>query len=153
MLYIYYQYSSTLLLPHPLPLASKSFTTSTHTHSTPNMLPRRARGTLQCLNKARRFSTSAPVAAVTPIRKTVQSTQSKVATETSKRTQSTAATATAERPVPSPAFNRDDSRRNEVSPLRPYKSQELDHSFVGMTGGEIFHEMMLRQDVKHICMH
>lgn len=27
----------------------------------------------------------------------------------------------------------------------------MDHSFVGMTGGEIFHEMMLRQGVKHIC--
>ena len=28
----------------------------------------------------------------------------------------------------------------------------MDHSFVGMKGGEIFHEMMLRQGVKHICM-
>jgi hypothetical protein len=28
----------------------------------------------------------------------------------------------------------------------------MDHSFVGMTGGQIFHEMMLRQGVKHICM-
>jgi hypothetical protein len=27
----------------------------------------------------------------------------------------------------------------------------MDHSFVGMTGGQIFHEMMLRQGVKHIC--
>lgn len=26
----------------------------------------------------------------------------------------------------------------------------MDHSFVGMTGGQIFHEMMLRQGVKHI---
>lgn len=26
----------------------------------------------------------------------------------------------------------------------------MDHSFVGMTGGEIFHEMMLRQGVKHV---
>lgn len=24
--------------------------------------------------------------------------------------------------------------------------------FIGKTGGEIFHEMMLRQGVKHICM-
>jgi hypothetical protein len=24
-------------------------------------------------------------------------------------------------------------------------------SFVGLSGGEIFHEMMLRQGVKHIC--
>jgi acetolactate synthase-1/2/3 large subunit len=28
----------------------------------------------------------------------------------------------------------------------------MDHSFVGMNGGQIFHEMMLRQGVKHICM-
>ena len=26
-----------------------------------------------------------------------------------------------------------------------------DDRFVGMTGGEIFHEMMLRQGVKHVC--
>ncbi|KAJ7243646.1 thiamine diphosphate-binding protein [Mycena rebaudengoi] len=26
----------------------------------------------------------------------------------------------------------------------------LDHSFVGLSGGEIFHEMMLRHDIKHI---
>jgi hypothetical protein len=24
-------------------------------------------------------------------------------------------------------------------------------SFIGMTGGEIFHEMMRRHEVKHIC--
>jgi acetolactate synthase-1/2/3 large subunit len=35
-----------------------------------------------------------------------------------------------------------------VQPL--IKSTPVDDSFVGMTGGEIFHEMMLRQDVKHI---
>jgi acetolactate synthase-1/2/3 large subunit len=27
----------------------------------------------------------------------------------------------------------------------------MDHSFVGMTGGQIFHEMMLRHGVKHVC--
>jgi acetolactate synthase-1/2/3 large subunit len=27
---------------------------------------------------------------------------------------------------------------------------EMDDSFVGMSGGEIFHEMMLRHDVKHV---
>lgn len=25
------------------------------------------------------------------------------------------------------------------------------NSFIGLSGGEIFHEMMLRQGVKHIC--
>jgi acetolactate synthase-1/2/3 large subunit len=38
-----------------------------------------------------------------------------------------------------------------VQPLRTAKAPEMDHSFVGMKGGEIFHEMMLRQGVKHIC--
>jgi len=53
--------------------------------------------------------------------------------------------------VPSPAFNRDDSRLRDVHPLQPFKQQpEMDHSFVGMTGGQIFHEMMLRHGVKHV---
>jgi acetolactate synthase-1/2/3 large subunit len=39
-----------------------------------------------------------------------------------------------------------------VQPLSNKKSQtvEMDDSFVGMSGGEIFHEMMLRHDVKHV---
>ena len=49
-----------------------------------------------------------------------------------------------------PAFNRQDAY-NDLQPLSPYKPQEMDHSFVGMNGGEIFHEMMLRQGVKHVC--
>jgi len=39
----------------------------------------------------------------------------------------------------------------DVQPLQPYRQPEMDHSFVGMKGGEIFHEMMLRHDVKHVC--
>lgn len=35
--------------------------------------------------------------------------------------------------------------------MKQYRSPAMDHSFVGMTGGQIFHEMMLRQGVKHIC--
>jgi len=27
----------------------------------------------------------------------------------------------------------------------------MSHSFVGLSGGQIFNEMMLRQGVKHIC--
>ncbi|KAL1635354.1 Acetolactate synthase, mitochondrial [Neofusicoccum ribis] len=63
-----------------------------------------------------------------------------------KRTQSTAAAQPAERPVPSPAFNRDDPPPQVASRYAP----QMDHSFVGMKGGEIFHEMMLRHGVKHI---
>ena len=37
------------------------------------------------------------------------------------------------------------------SPMLPtLRDTPLDHSFVGKSGGEIFHEMMLRHDVKHI---
>ncbi|KAI9872028.1 MAG: Acetolactate synthase, mitochondrial [Pleopsidium flavum] len=53
------------------------------------------------------------------------------------------------RPVPSPAFNQE-SRRNEVQPLQNAKLPEMDESFIGLSGGEIFHEMMLRQNVKHV---
>ena len=117
------------------------------------MIPRRARGTIQCLNKARKISTTAPAAAVAPHRKAVQASNSNQAVEASKRAQSTStATATQERARPSPAFNREDPQRwNDVQPLKPYKGPELDYSFVGKTGGEIIHEMLMRHDVKHVC--
>lgn len=59
-----------------------------------------------------------------------------------------ASNASATRTVPSPAFNREDSK---LQPLQPYRQPEMDHTFVGKNGGEIFHEMMLRQGVKHVC--
>ncbi|KAF1982306.1 acetolactate synthase [Aulographum hederae CBS 113979] len=111
---------------------------------------RQARGALQCLNKARHFSSSSKVAAISPYRKVNQTASSKTLKDTSKRGQATAAAAPAERPIPSPAFNPHDTTRNDVQPLRPYQPQEMDHSFVGLKGGEIFHEMMLRQGVKHV---
>jgi len=118
------------------------------------MLPaKQARGALQCLNKARRFSSSAPAAALSPYRKTTQTTTSKTGKEVSKRGQATQAAATHERPVAAPAFNIQDTRYNDVQPLNRPNVPELDHSFVGMKGGEIFHEMMLRQGVKHVCMY
>ncbi|KAL4958259.1 thiamine diphosphate-binding protein [Aspergillus filifer] len=85
----------------------------------------------------RSFATSAAVS--TPHRLSSQ-----------KRDQSTAtATASTTRPRPSPAFNQEPSR-NEVSPLQNRQLPELDDSFVGLSGGEIFHEMMLRLGVKHV---
>ncbi|KAF2785602.1 acetolactate synthase [Melanomma pulvis-pyrius CBS 109.77] len=108
-------------------------------------------GAIQALKTASRsFSSSPRRLAVSPYKRPAQAAASKVVREDAKRPQSTAAAATTEpeaRARPSPAFNRDDYN---VSPLAPYKSPEMDHSFVGMTGGEIFHEMMLRHDVKHI---
>ena len=40
-----------------------------------------------------------------------------------------------------------------MQPLEKFRQPEMDHSFVGMTGGEIFHEMMLRHNVEHVCMY
>ncbi|OTA88169.1 hypothetical protein M434DRAFT_399126 [Hypoxylon sp. CO27-5] len=55
------------------------------------------------------------------------------------------------RDVPSPAFNTADAKdRSHVQPLVNPRTPEMDESFVGKTGGEIFHEMMLRRGVKHI---
>jgi acetolactate synthase-1/2/3 large subunit len=105
------------------------------------------------LKGSRSFSTSAHRYAVSPFRRPAQAiATSKVLTEDAKRPQSTAATATqtaSRSSRPAPAFNREDY--SDVQPLKQYRSPALDHSFVGMTGGEIFHEMMLRQGVKHIC--
>jgi hypothetical protein len=131
---------------------------SSHTHRhlhTAKMIPRRARGTIQCLHQqARRLSTTTPAAAIAPHRKAAATSPSNPTqpAEASKRSQSTStATATTQdRARPSPAFNREDPKK-DVQPLRPYKGPELDFSFVGMTGGEIIHEMLLRQNVKHVC--
>ncbi|EXJ57437.1 acetolactate synthase I/II/III large subunit [Cladophialophora yegresii CBS 114405] len=91
------------------------------------------------------FSSTAPAAALSPYRKS-----SKPSPENSKRPATTAAAqAQSSRPIPSPAFNHD-FRRHEPSPLINRQVPELDDSFVGLSGGEIFHEMMLRQGVKHI---
>ncbi|KAB8071742.1 acetolactate synthase catalytic subunit [Aspergillus leporis] len=85
------------------------------------------------------FASSSVTAAVSPHRFSAQ-----------KRAQSTATAATTEpRPAPSPAFNQE-PHRNEVSPLQNRNVPELDDSFVGLSGGEIFHEMMLRLGVKHV---
>ncbi|KAN0065175.1 Acetolactate synthase, mitochondrial [Thecaphora frezii] len=57
--------------------------------------------------------------------------------------------ATIARPEPSPAFQQ--SPPQKISSIqKQYDHNALDESFVGMSGGEIFHEMMLRHGVKHI---
>ncbi|KAI1345266.1 acetolactate synthase [Xylariaceae sp. FL0016] len=68
------------------------------------------------------------------------------------RNQTTAAQSTAEvRATPAPAFNTADAKnRGHVQPLVNPRAPEMDESFIGKTGGEIFHEMMLRQGVKHV---
>ena len=57
------------------------------------------------------------------------------------------------RPVPPPTFQQLPPKTNVPKPtpgLPTRRDTPLDHSFIGMSGGEIFHEMMLRHDVKHI---
>lgn len=107
---------------------------------------------INALKGSRSFSSTAQRPGVSPYRRPAQAVSSKVTQEDAKRPQSTAAAAaqTQSRSRPAPAFNREDY--SDVQPLKQYRSPAMDHSFVGMTGGEIFHEMMLRQGVKHICM-
>lgn len=105
---------------------------------------------IQALRGSRGFSSTTQRPAISPYKRPAQATASKVGNDDARRPQSTAAaTQTQSRARPSPAFNREDY--SNVQPLKPYRTPEMDHSFVGMTGGEIFHEMMLRQNVKHIC--
>ncbi|USP74096.1 Acetolactate synthase catalytic subunit, mitochondrial [Curvularia clavata] len=113
------------------------------------MLQSRTRA-INALKGSRCFSSTPQKAGVSPFRRSAQAVTSKVPQEDAKRSQSTAAAATQSqsRSRPSPAFNRDDY--DSVQPLKQYRSPAMDHSFVGMTGGQIFHEMMLRQGVKHI---
>lgn len=108
---------------------------------------------IAAIKGTRTFSTSAVRAQSTPLTRPAQAAATKIVKE-DVRTQSTAAAASQSqsqsRARPAPAFNREDY--GSVQPLKPYRAPEMDHSFVGMTGGQIFHEMMLRQGVKHICM-
>ncbi|KAF8847701.1 acetolactate synthase [Acephala macrosclerotiorum] len=112
------------------------------------------RGAARALTQtSRRSFTTSPAAAgiqnLTYVRK--------IPSET--RAQTTAATASAPsaspspstRESPSPAFNTSKPKReNPLQPQHHARHQEMDESFIGKTGGEIFHEMMLRQGVKHI---
>ncbi|EPE09030.1 acetolactate synthase [Ophiostoma piceae UAMH 11346] len=86
----------------------------------------------------RSFTASAVSAAVGPS-KTVPS---------GTRKQTTSAAPAAARQAPSPSFNQDKGRN--VQPLVAPRKTVMDESFIGMTGGEIFHEMMLRHKVEHI---
>ncbi|KAI5993689.1 thiamine diphosphate-binding protein [Pisolithus marmoratus] len=58
--------------------------------------------------------------------------------------------ATTARPDPAPGFQQLPSSSGVLPLLESQRHAALDHSFVGMSGGQIFHEMMLRHGVKHI---
>ncbi|TVY82859.1 Acetolactate synthase catalytic subunit [Lachnellula suecica] len=104
-----------------------------------------ARSAVRALKQTQRcntrpFSNSPAPAAIGIVKKGPAST----------RSQTTAAAAPSAQPreSPSPAFNHTPTRRE--NPLQNARQPEMDESFIGKTGGEIFHEMMLRQGVKHI---
>lgn len=114
-----------------------------HSRSALRSIPRKSPSTAQS------FSSSPVAAAVSP-HKPITASFSRNPAEARKRNQTTAAAPTSNsRPVPSPAFNQDFAR-NDVSPLQNRRMPEMDDSFIGLNGGEIFHEMMLRQGVKHV---
>lgn len=116
-----------------------------HRVTPPMMQSHSARKALQCLPRARQCSLrSSPLQSYSPA-------LVRNVSDTAKRPAQAAAAPASQRAVPSPAFNRDESRYRDVQPLQPFRQPEMDHSFVGMKGGEIFHEMMLRQGVKHVC--
>ncbi|KAL8686220.1 MAG: hypothetical protein Q9218_007259 [Villophora microphyllina] len=117
-----------------------------------------ARSTVQALCRRQRtflpscehFSTTPVAAALSSHLNSSPPAIQSSSRDNTRRGQSTAAaTAPKLRPVPSPTFNQD-SRRNAVHPLQNVQRPEMDDSFVGLSGGEIFHEMMLRQGVKHV---
>ncbi|KAF8989709.1 acetolactate synthase [Cyathus striatus] len=57
------------------------------------------------------------------------------------------------RPIPAPGFQQvpiPNKVRFPPNLAGPAPNAPLDHSFIGLTGGEIFHEMMLRHGVKQI---
>ncbi|BFZ58723.1 Acetolactate synthase, mitochondrial [Savitreella phatthalungensis] len=57
------------------------------------------------------------------------------------------------RPTPAPSFNTTPAPSQKNSPLaqlKRNKPNDMDDSFIGMSGGQIFHEMLLRQGVKHV---
>lgn len=61
------------------------------------------------------------------------------------------AAATASRPEPAPSFNIDPATQQSPSPLTTKtNAAAMDDSFIGLTGGQIFHEMMLRHNVDTI---
>ncbi|KAK0381901.1 acetolactate synthase [Colletotrichum limetticola] len=105
---------------------------------------RHAARALKAVSRAsapRNLTTSSAVAAIQATKKVPSGV----------RTQATSTTSPAPcsevRDTPAPAFNAD---KSHVQPLQRSTGPEMDESFIGKTGGEIFHEMMLRQGVKHI---
>ncbi|EGV61074.1 Acetolactate synthase, mitochondrial [Yamadazyma tenuis] len=65
-------------------------------------------------------------------------------TKTSHTNATMSAAAAAARPTPAPSFNQQPATDKKPEPVPELL---MDDSFIGLTGGEIFHEMMLRHNV------
>ncbi|RPB00080.1 acetolactate synthase [Choiromyces venosus 120613-1] len=118
------------------------------------MLRSAARAPLRTLcrqSPSKSFSTTPTATAISPHLRN-QAVPARKNISNVPRNQSTSAST---RPIPSLAFNQDPPSTappaaHALHPLQPKHGQEMDDSFVGMSGGQIFHEMMLRHGVKHI---
>ncbi|OAV95832.1 acetolactate synthase, large subunit, biosynthetic type [Puccinia triticina 1-1 BBBD Race 1] len=95
------------------------------------------------LSLASAAAASAPVASSSSYSRSISTTKSK---------------SNLPRPNPAPAFQQKPSTISTPTPTpQPLNQQTsiingelMDHSFIGMSGGQIFHEMMLRHNVKHV---
>ncbi|WAO90441.1 Acetolactate synthase [Fusarium falciforme] len=99
---------------------------------------RQAAKAIRAVAHTRSFTNTSAIAAIQAPKKIT----------TGQRNQTTSAPAPA-RDIPSPAFNAE-KNQSHVQPLVNPRKNDMDESFIGKTGGEIFHEMMLRHGVKHI---
>lgn len=101
---------------------------------------RQASKAVKALGQTRAFTSSTAPATIKATKKV----------PTGQRNQATAASSPAPnvRAVPSPSFNNE--KHSHVQPLVNPREPAMDESFIGKSGGEIFHEMMLRHGVKHI---
>ena len=117
------------------------------------IISRAPKAAIRACSQTRNFSSNRASTAISPYHPSKTPTPARdVKNDSARREQSTAAApAPQPRAAPSPAFNQDQSRFKNVQPLQPYRPQDMDHTFIGMKGGEIFHEMMLRHKVKHVC--
>lgn len=98
---------------------------------------------------SRQLSGSPAPAGITMVDKGAAAIRNQAAAAAASATATSPATRTRE--TPAPAFNSAKPKRHGSNPLQHGQQQpEMDESFIGKSGGEIFHEMMLRQGVKHV---
>ncbi|KLT39302.1 acetolactate synthase [Cutaneotrichosporon oleaginosum] len=106
-----------------------------------------------------KLSTSATTAKAKPfVEYAGQSPEAKARVHEQVRRLQSSATSTgaaAVRPAPAPHFQAPPNQNTPDSPFAPHKGDPnvkdgYDHTFVGMSGGQIFQEMMLRHDVKQV---